>query len=69
MKLYFQNANGKERLVAEVNDADEAYEKIKEFCDERGFKLHYTRQWKADDGRTQIDCGSWCEFFYLDEND
>lgn len=68
MKLYFQNANGKERLIAEVHDADEAYDKIKEFCSERDFKIYYTRCWKLSDGSTKYDVGSHTEFFRLDTN-
>lgn len=64
MKLYFQNRNGKERLIAEVKDGDDAYMKIKEFCNERGFKIYYTRCWKRDNV-VVYDVGSHTEFFLL----
>lgn len=66
MKLYFQNSNGKERLVAEVNTQDEALSEIKGFCYERGFKIPYYRIWGDidKDGMT-IDVGSHVEFFIL----
>ena len=41
MKLYFENSQGKERLIAEVANEEEAYKEINKFCEERNFKIYY----------------------------
>lgn len=64
MKLYFQNSNGKEKLIAEVHSEDEAYQKIKEFCEERDFKIYYVRTWEHNDVK-YFDVGSWSELMVL----
>lgn len=66
MKLYFQASNGNERLIAEVENGDEAMKEIKEFCFERNFNIPYVRCWGSleDDG-IWYDCGSWYEYFLL----
>ena len=66
MKLFFQNYNGQERVVAEVNDEREAMKEINKFCSERDFKIHYVRTWKGSDGRMIYDVGSHSEFFILE---
>lgn len=69
MKLVFKNANGKERVVANVNNVEEAHSKIKEFCYDHGFHIQYTRTWVDDDKVMMFDVGSWSEFFKLYLND
>jgi hypothetical protein len=66
MKLIFENSNGEERVIAEVDDIDEALDEIHKFCDERDFKIYYTRQWR-ENNRTTFDVGSWSEFFHLED--
>ena len=68
MKLTFQNSNGKERVIADVASDSEAYGKIKAFCNERGFPIHYTRICKKD-GVSIYDVGSHFEFFVLYPDD
>ena len=66
MKLFFQNANGNERVIANVDNADEAMIEIKKFCDERDFKIPYYRYYGSlDDNGIKYDVGSWSEFFVL----
>lgn len=65
MKLYFQNSQGKERVIAEVENEEEAFKEIHKFLDEHNFKSYYTRSWMAN-GRKKYDVGSYSEFFYLD---
>lgn len=65
MKLVFQNANGHERVVANVETTDDAYSEIKKFCRERDFHIYYTRIWQDEDGVTVFDVGSHTEFFKL----
>ena len=68
MKLYFENSRGEKRLIAEPQTEQEAMKVIKEFCDERDFKIYYTRMWKTPDGSQKYDVGSHTEFFILDDN-
>lgn len=65
MKLVFQNSQGHERTIADVETADEAYSEIKNFCYERNFHIYYTRVWQNGDGATVYDVGSHTEFFKL----
>lgn len=66
MKLLFKDAYGNEREIAEVENTEEAFNKIEEFCKERDFTIWYTRMWEHD-GRIFIDAGSWSEYFILDK--
>jgi hypothetical protein len=68
MKLYFQNSQGKERVIAEVSDEKEAFDEINKFCEERNFKIYYIRTWMVN-GRKKFDVGSHTEFFWLDVSD
>ena len=66
MKLYFQNSNGKERLVADVENQEDAMSEIKKFCNERDFRIYYTRAWgDLDKDGITYDVGSHTEFFVL----
>lgn len=65
MKLVFQNSQGHERKIADVETADEAYSEIKNFCRERDFHIYYTRVWQDSDGATVYDVGAWNEKFRL----
>lgn len=50
-----------EKITAEIT------RQIKAFCDERNFKIHYTRIWNEElQGKpmTKFDVGSHSEFFY-----
>lgn len=77
MTLYFKDSHGKMRVVAEFDSGktdkeylEAAEQEIKKFCDERNFKIYYTRVWHTDHkGRqmTKFDVGSHSEFFYLDQ--
>lgn len=68
MKLYFENSYGEERVIAEVANEQEAFKEIHKFCEERNFKIYYTRSWMVD-GRKKYDVGSHTEFFYLATNE
>lgn len=65
MKLKFQSSNGNERVIAEVNDVNEALHEINKFLDEHNFKSYYTRTWH-ENNRVIMDVGSWSEFFILE---
>ena len=41
MKLYFGNSLGVERVIAEVQNEEEAMNEIDKFCEERNFKIYY----------------------------
>lgn len=64
MKLIFENSYGKERVIAEPKNEEEAFEAIHTFCDERNFRIYYIRTWEHD-GRKTFDVGSHTEFFHL----
>lgn len=65
MKLVFQNSQGHERTIADVETGDEAYSEIKNFCNERNFHIYYVRVWQDSDGATVYDVGAWNEKFRL----
>ena len=77
MNLYFQNSQGKMRVIAKISDdisieeaRAEVAKQIRQFCDQRHFKIYYTRVWNAVvDGipMTQFDVGSHTEFFFTDQ--
>lgn len=65
MKLYFQNSYGGERVIAEVQNEQEAMKEIEKFLDDHNYKSYYTRSW-IENGQKWYDVGSWSEFFILD---
>ena len=67
MKLYFENSYGERRIIAEPATEQDAMKEIHKFCDDRNFRIYYTRSWRDDDVLKVFDCGSWSEFFYLDD--
>ena len=69
MKLYFENSNGQRRIIAEPKTEEDAFEFIHAFCEERSFRIYYTRTWRDNDGLKVYDVGSWDEFFLLDDKD
>ncbi len=66
MKVIFQNSQGKERIIAEVESKEQAFEQIYKFLDEHNFRSYYMRECN-ENGRIKIDVGSHTEFFYLEE--
>ena len=74
--VFFENSEGKERAIAEAANMQEAFEAIREFCNERYYNIHYTRFYiedcpvEAGTGadiawRLTFDIGSWSEFFHI----
>ena len=68
MKLYFENSEGKRRIIAEPETEECAYKEIHKFCEDRDFKIYYVRTWRILDGALVYDVGSHTEFFYLYNN-
>ena len=69
MKVYFRNSNGKKILIGNAKDNDEAMKVINEFCDERGFKIYYTRMIDGDNQNiTWIDVGDHLCFFLIERD-
>lgn len=66
MILYFENSRRKKSVVGYPQDKSQALHMIEKFCDERNYKIHYTRMWDEPDG-THFDVGSHSEFFILEE--
>lgn len=70
--LFFENSQGKERVIAEVDNMEDAFKEMNEFCKERNFHIHYTRFYIEDclvenetAWRITFDVGSWSEFFHI----
>lgn len=67
MKVYFENSNGKRRIIGEnVSTYQEIMKIIQDFLNEHNYKSYYTRIWR-EDGWTWFDVGSHTEFFLCDE--
>lgn len=69
-KLYFRDSRDRRREIGcfESTEADaltRAYERIHAFCDERGFRIYYSRRWNTPD-YSIFDVGSHTEFFHLE---
>ena len=72
-KVWFQNSNGDEKVIAECANWLGVTNAINNFINScnvnkpanKQFKMYYMRTWEEDD-RTKIDVGSWSEFFYTD---
>ena len=69
MKLYFENSRGNRRIIGKPQTEDDAWKIIKEFCENRHFKIYYIRTWRDNDGLKVYDIGSHTEFFYLDDKE
>lgn len=66
MKLYFENSYGERRIIAEPETEQDAMKEIYKFCEDRNFKIYYTRTWTVPAERAKVyDVGSHTEFFYL----
>lgn len=64
-RLMFQRSNGEEWFVADCATGKEVNVEIHKFLERMNpdFKTYYTRVWE-EDGRVELDVGSWSEFFY-----
>ena len=74
MNLYFQNSQGKLRLIAQPGTDKECNAAINKFLNKHNFKSYYTRCWIDKEGNKWFDVGSYTEFFIctekeLDENE
>ena len=69
MKLYFQNSYEKLKLIAEPTSDKEVFADIKQFLNERNYKLYYTRTWIDKRNNKWFDIGSYTEFFILSEEE
>lgn len=67
MKLIFKNSQGKERVVANHKNEQEAIDEMRKFCEDRNFTIYYIRSWEHD-GRKIFDVGSWSEFFCVEKD-
>ena len=74
MTLYFKGQKGLRKIFEDKHISDNtavhntAFAEIQKFCDERNFKIYYSRLWNTDlNGKqmTKIDVGSHSEFFYI----
>lgn len=74
MTLWFENHNGEEREIAQVNTWSDIWQAIDKFIEEcnaqkpkgtNPFVSYYSRVWKSGE-RWKIDVGSHTEFFYTD---
>ena len=74
--VFFENSQGRARVIAEATDMHEAFDAIREFCNEHNFDIRYVRYYiedcPAEAGcgyetawRLTFDVGSWSEFFRI----
>ena len=68
--LEFENSRGVRRKVTSFKPDGRdpiaiAMEYIHVFCEERNFRIYYTRMWNTKENETCFDVGSHTEFFYL----
>lgn len=70
--VFFENSDGKERVIAEVQTMNEALDAIREFLVEREYKSYFTRFWLEETEYENTPCvvltfdvGSWSEFFHI----
>lgn len=66
MTLYFQNSQSIRRVIAIVENKEDAFREISKFCAARDYKPPYYRSWMEDE-EEWYDVGSWSEFFILKE--
>ena len=70
-KLFFENAHGVRREIADNITKEQCSNEITKFIKEHNkgkpkdkkFKSYYTRTWE-ENGETVFDVGSYTEFFY-----
>lgn len=73
-KLWFSNALGERRVIAECNTFADVMTEIDKFIADandrwpkkKPFKRYYTRIYEEDE-MIKIDVGSWTEFFYIEK--
>lgn len=74
MTLWFENHNGEEQVIAQVNTWNDIWQAIDKFIEEcnarkpkgaNPFVSYYSRVWQSGE-RWKIDVGSHTEFFYTD---
>ena len=70
--VFFENSDGKERVIAEAQTMNEALDAIREFLKERKYKSYFTRFWLEETEYENAPCvvltfdvGSWSEFFHI----
>ena len=74
MKLYFENAYGMRRLIAQPREQTEVGLEIRRFIDKCNegkpenmkFHIYYCRTWENAEGLIVYDVGSHGEFFLLE---
>lgn len=63
MYLYYTRGEFKKK-IGEPSTSGEAIKMIKDYCQERDYKIHYIRMTVEKDGM-KYDVGSHTEFFFL----
>ena len=67
MYLYFENSQGKRKLLSQPKTEKDCFKQISKFLEEHDFVSYYMRTWKPYEYVTQVDVGSHTEFFYISE--
>ena len=65
MYLYFENSQGKRRLLSQLKTEKDCFKEISKFLKEHNFVSYYMKTWKPYEYVTQVDVGSHTEFFYI----
>lgn len=69
MKLFFQFADGSEKLIADVETEDEANKALQEFLDSQNISPPYMRYWGNPEKGVYCDYGSHSGFIVLRYDD
>lgn len=64
-RVIFKDKNDNEREIGVTVGFDKAYQLINNFLEDHNYKSYYTR-FCGEDGRIQVDVGSWTEYFYIE---
>lgn len=69
MTLYFKDAQGRRKKIAEASKEQELFKRLQLELKKQKITSHYLRCWKTDNNETMIDFGSWSEFYIISDKE
>lgn len=64
-KVEFENARGQKREIGKADTYEQALQIVSDFLKSKNYVSYYTRTIEIKPNVTQLDVGSWSEFFYI----
>ena len=64
-KVTFKDKNGNKKIIGFAIGSNKACKLIYDFLDEHNYKSYYKKFW-VENGKIQVDVGSWTELFYIE---